>query len=140
MIRQYQPADIDYIVDIWLRASIRAHDFVPPEFWRGRVELMRSTYIPGSETWVYEQNRRICGFFSFSGDTLEALFVSPEHQDRGIGQQLINKAKSLHGRIVLYVYASNKRAIGFYASHGFRAVKNRIDSHTGHNETLMILG
>ena len=50
MIREYNPTDIEAVLDIWLTASIKAHDFVAPEFWESQVANMRDLYIPASTT------------------------------------------------------------------------------------------
>ena len=64
MIREYIEDDLDVILEIWLKASIKAHDFVEPEFWRLQTENMRTIYIPASETFVYLESNEIIGFYS----------------------------------------------------------------------------
>lgn len=138
MIRKQADKDIDSIIDTWLRASIGAHDFVPPEFWQERVEVMRRVYIPNSETWVHELGGIVDGFFSLADNTLAALFVAPESQGGGIGRRLLDKAKSLRSRLELSVYTTNAKAVKFYEKNGFVAVTEQIDTHTGHDEMLMV--
>ncbi len=75
MIRKFQQPDIDQIIDIWLEASIEAHDFISSEFWKSKVKDMREVYIPSGETYVYEENGKIKGFASLFNDTLAAIFV-----------------------------------------------------------------
>lgn len=94
MIRQFTPTDTDTILDIWLTASIQAHDFVDAGFWISQTDNMRDIYLPMAETWVYEQYSDILGFCSLYEQTLAALFVAPAHQHSGIGTQLINHAKN----------------------------------------------
>ena len=94
MIRKLQQSDIDQIINIWLEASIKAHDFVKIEFWKSKVKDMRKLYIPSGETYVYEEEG-IKGFVCLCNDTLAAIFVSPEFQGMGIGRQLIKKAKDI---------------------------------------------
>lgn len=72
MIRQYQGHDIEAVLDIWLRASIEAHDFVAASFWESQLDDMRNLYIPGSETWVYEQDGAVLGFYSLCDNHLAA--------------------------------------------------------------------
>ena len=54
MIRPYHPTDSDAVLDLWLRASILAHDFVPESFWREQLPAMRELYLPQAETLVLE--------------------------------------------------------------------------------------
>ncbi|MDC7232229.1 MAG: GNAT family N-acetyltransferase, partial [Spirochaetales bacterium] len=50
---------------------------------------MRTLYIPASETFVFEQNSDVVGFYSLHEDRLAAIFVLPELQGQGIGKQLL---------------------------------------------------
>jgi len=137
MIRTFESSDMNDVLNIWLEASIRAHGFVGKEFWESRVNDMRETYIPDSNTYVFSENGTVKGFFSLHGDSLAAMFVSPDAQGRGIGQRLMNKAKSLRRKLNLTVYRENEKSIQFYRKCGFKPVKERVDEHTGHIEILM---
>lgn len=68
---------------------------------------------------------------------MAAMFVSPDFQGKGIGQQLMKKAKSLRNKLVLAVYQENFKGIEFYRKSGFVISKERVDVHTGHVEVLM---
>ncbi|MDE1463782.1 GNAT family N-acetyltransferase [Spartinivicinus sp. A2-2] len=137
MIRPFIPTDMDTVLNIWLEASIKAHDFVSPDFWHSKLNLMQEVYIPSSETYVYEDAEGIKGFFSLYNNTLAAIFVDPSDQGSGIGQQLLAKAKSLRNKLDLTVYRDNKKSIKFYQQNGFTAIKEQPDEHTGKTEILM---
>ncbi len=140
MIRKLKTEEINDVLDIWVKASIDAHSFVSPEFWESRMDVMRDTYIPASNTYVFEENEIIKGFFSLHNDTLAAMFVSPEFHGRGIGRRLMDKAKSLRNSLELTVYKENPKSIDFYRKRGFRIIQEQIDKHTGHIEILMKYG
>lgn len=137
LIRKMELSEMDDILDIWLKASIKAHDFVKSEFWESQINTMREMYIPASETYVFVENNTIKGFFSLNADTLAALFVSTKFQSQSIGQKLIKKAKSLRSKLNLTVYKDNTRSIDFYLKSGFSISGERLDEHTGHKEILM---
>lgn len=137
MIREFKSSDMNDILDIWLKASIKAHSFVGREFWESKIEVMRKTYIPASDTYVFIENGIIKGFFSLHGNTLAAMFVSPDFQGKGIGRQLMHKAKSLRNKLNLTVYKENPTSIDFYRKSGFEIIKEKVDEHTGHIEILM---
>ncbi|MBP7342768.1 MAG: GNAT family N-acetyltransferase [Deltaproteobacteria bacterium] len=137
MIRAFEVSDMNDVLDIWLRASIETHNFVGREFWKSKIEDMQKTYIPASDTYVFIDSEVIKGFFSLHGDTLAAMFVSPDFQGNGIGQQLMNKAKSLRTKLNLTVYKENLRSVVFYRKCGFVIIKEKVDEHTGHVEILM---
>jgi putative acetyltransferase len=138
MIRGFHPSDMDAVIEIWLDASIRAHDFVAENFWRSRVIDMREVYIPASETYVYEEAGCIRGFVCLVGEALAALFVSPRAQGRGVGQKLIEKSKHVRQNLNLTVYKENQKSVDFYKRCGFRSVKEQIDKYTGHSEIVMV--
>ncbi|SIP95689.1 N-acetyltransferase [Marinobacterium stanieri] len=140
MIRPRTDRDIEAILDIWLQASIKAHDFVPDEFWEAQVDDMRTLYIPASETFVFEQNADVVGFYSLNEDRLAAIFVLPEQQGQGIGKQLLDHAKTQRPSLTLSVYTENETACAFYLSQGFEVVSEQIDEDTGCPEYTMISG
>jgi len=137
MIRAYRQADIDKVLSIWLDASIQAHNFIEKEFWESKVLDMREIYLPVSEIFVFEEDEIIKGFVALCGDTLAAIFVSPNEQGKGIGKQLVDKSKEVRRNLDLTVYKENRDSIEFYKKCGFQMIKEQIDVHTGHVEILM---
>lgn len=125
------------MIKIWLEASIKAHDFVNSEFWESKVKDIREIYIPASETFVYEENETIKGFFSLYKNTLTAIFISPPYQGAGIGMALMKKAKEIRSKLELTVYKQNYKSVEFYKKCGFVAEREQIDEQTGHPELLM---
>ncbi len=140
MIRKYHENDIDSVLDIWLTASIKAHDFVEPSFWKSQVDNMRHLYIPASEMYIYEQHAHIAGFYALHESNLAAIFVAPEFQGNGIGTQLITHAKTQRMTLTLSVYKENQASYQFYLSRGFQVICEQNDEHTGHLEYVMKYG
>ena len=138
MIRTFNQSDLESVLDIWLRASVEAHDFMEKGFWESKVADMRDIYLPGSEIFVYEKDGEVKGFMALSGDMLAALFVDPDEQRRGIGSRLMNKAKAECRVLKLTVYRENTKSLGFYERRGFREISERMDIHTGHVEVVML--
>lgn len=131
--------DIEAVLDIWLEASIKAHNFVPATYWESKLDAMREVYLPASESFVYEKDNVIMGFIAVHHKTLAALFVSPSRQGGGIGSSLIAFVKAKYQALELSVYKANKASIAFYEKHGFTMVGERLDEHTGHPELVMRL-
>jgi len=138
MIRSFHPSDMNAVIEIWLDASIRAHDFVAGNFWRSRVIDMREVYIPASETYVCEEGGVIRGFVCLVDEMLAALFVSSGAQGRGIGQKLVEKSKGVRRNLNLTVYKENQKSVDFYKRCGFKPAGERIDKYTGHSEIVMV--
>lgn len=128
---------MDRLLEIWLSASIKAHDFIDASFWQSNTESMRDVYIPASETFVIEDSSGVLGFYSLLDNQLAALFVDPAHQGNGFGKQLLDHAKCLRNELSLAVYKENTPSVGFYTSQGFKRVKEQIDEKTGLAEFLM---
>ncbi|MDD1826064.1 N-acetyltransferase [Photobacterium sp. ZSDE20] len=139
MIREYSVADTEMVLNIWLAASIKAHNFMAPEFWESQVGNMRDIYLPASQTYVFQVDGEVRGFYSLYEGILAAIFVCPEHQGSGIGKQLMQHAKLECPNLSLNVYKENQATIEFYLSQGFNIVSEQADEHTGHQEYTMHL-
>lgn len=138
MIRVFNPQqDSEPVLDIWLRASIKAHAFVPAAFWESNLPSMRDTYLPNSQTFVYVENERVKGFFSLCSNVLAAVFVDPDCWRCGIGAKLVEKALTLRRDLTLTVYAQNTASVEFYKKQGFAVVGKQLDKHTGCPELVM---
>ncbi|MDI9433308.1 MAG: GNAT family N-acetyltransferase [Sedimentisphaerales bacterium] len=137
MIRRFRDSDMEDVINIWLDASVEAHDFIDRQFWRSKVGDMKDVYLPACETYVYEDEQGIRGFLSLEGNTLAALFVSPECQGQGIGRKLVERAKDLRDHLELCVYKDNHKSVRFYETCGFRSVSEKLDKHTGCPESVM---
>lgn len=138
VIRKADKRDFEELSNVWLQASVKAHDFMPSEFWESRLENMRDAYLPGSETWAFESEGELLGFFSLVGDRLAAVFVRPDAWKQGVGKALITKAKSMRLHLELTVYLSNGNAVQFYRKHGFAGIREQTDKETGFDELFMV--
>ncbi|WP_107850590.1 N-acetyltransferase [Oceanimonas marisflavi] len=137
MIRQARPEDTDAILDVWLLASLQAHDFVPAAYWWRQQEQMRARYLPSAEVWVCEREGEIQGFVALAEDYLAALFVRPDCQQKGIGKALMATAKRLRRQLSLKVFCENDIAVHFYRQHGFAVLRESLDPGTGQPELCM---
>ncbi|WP_416137518.1 GNAT family N-acetyltransferase [Halomonas sp. HK25] len=138
MIRPAVPQEIPQLADIWLRASCRAHDFIPADYWESHFDAMAEERLPGAdELLVLEVEGRVIGFAALNGNHLEALFVDPEVQSYGHGSRLMAHAMAHHSRLSLCVFSRNVRAVSFYRRLGFQVVEECLEPRTGEVETLM---
>ena len=140
MIRPYTNEDLNAVLDVWYRASLIAHSFLPDEFFDSERQEIAEQWLPMSETIVYEANGRVVGFLSLIGDEVGAIFVSPEHQGRGIGRSLMDHARRLRSTLVLSVFEANEIGRRFYHAYGFEVVGRDRNEATGHPELRLQLG
>lgn len=131
------PGDVEACCDIWLAASILAHDFIDPEFWRAKRTAMRDMYLPAADVAIAVSGRSIVGFSAMMGERLEALFVHPDCWGRGIGGLLLAEARTCRNAMTLSVYSRNGRALAFYRRHGFVETGSGVCAQTGEAETRM---
>ncbi len=126
-LRQYQTADEDAAIALWLRTWQAAYpqiDFAARvDWWR---ERWRNELIANAEIVVAEREdgggRTMVGFITIDPRTsyLDQLVVAPESWGSGVGAALIAEAKRLSpAGLALDVNIDNARAIRFYEKHGF---------------------
>jgi len=137
VIRELAGDDVERVGAIWLAASLRAHDFVPAEFWRTDHRVMVGEILPRARGFVHLTGESIDGFITIQDGSVGCLFVDPPHQRRGIGQALLDRVKREHGTLRLNVYAQNAGARRFYEREGFRETGRSTCPHTGCPELVM---
>ena len=113
MLRPFEDKDLDQVMDIWLTGNLQAHPFVEESYWRGQADRVREL-MGQAQLLVWEEAGRVTGFLGLWGEHIEGIFVSPEHQGRGIGKALLQAAKERCPSLTLNVYQNNPRAAAFY--------------------------
>lgn len=136
MIRKLEEKDINEVMNIWLETNIKAHNFVPEQYWENNIENVKNEILK-AEVYVYEKEKKIVGFVGIVKDYVAGIFVTKDMQNNGIGKQLINKCKEKHNELTLEVYEKNKNAINFYKKEGFYIISQNIDDQTKEIELCM---
>ena len=136
MIRKLQKVDINRVADIWLKTNLKAHFFIPEQYWISNYEFVKEM-LPQAEVYVYEDDKMIQGFIGVSDEYIEGIFVSDEMQSRGIGKMLLDYIKDKKDRLQLKVYQKNVGAMSFYQREGFTIQSESMDEFTGEKEYVM---
>ena len=139
MIRKMKNIDINRVADIWLKTNLKAHNFIPEQYWTSNYELVKEM-MSQAEVYVYEDDKMIQGFVGLNAEYIEGIFVSDEMQSCGIGKLLLDYIKDKKVSLRLNVYQKNARAISFYQREGFIIQCEGLDEATGEKEYTMAYG
>lgn len=136
MIRKFEKNDIDAVMQIWKNENIKAHKFIPKEYWENNYNYVKEI-LPNAEIYVYILNEKIVGFVGLDNNYIEGIFVDTNSQYNGIGTALVNKVKESRNNLTLSVYEKNTNAISFYKKHGFIVENKNMDKDTNEIEYIM---
>ncbi len=137
MIRRLNDNNIDAVMQIWKEENIKAHNFIPKEYWEEKFNYVKSI-LPSAEIYVYIDKNTIEGFIGINNNYIEGVFIKEINQNKGIGTALLEKVKQLKPKLILNVYEKNKKAIKFYKKNGFKIIKENTDKETNEKEYTMI--
>ena len=130
MIRKLRENDLAAVTKIWLDSNIKAHYFIPKEYWISNYPAVKEM-LPQAEVYVYEEEdtQQIIGFIGLTENYIAGIFVQENAQSRGIGKQLLNYVKEIKTNLSLSVYQKNMRAISFYQREQFIIQSKNIDDN-----------
>jgi len=131
MICKYQPTDLGDVLQCWSSASAVAHPFLSEEFQAQERLNIENLYLPNAETWVWQAADAVEGFVALVGNEVGGLFVDAKSQRAGIGQALIDHARTLHGELEVEVFTENSLGRAFYSKVGFVLIEEKVHEATG---------
>lgn len=119
-IRRVEPGDTEAVADVFLAALARM-TYLPDLYSEAETRaFVRDVLLPNNEVWVAEEDGRVIGFAGLVDDSLMHLWVQPDSQNRGVGTELLTRAKERRpGGLRLHVFQKNVGARRFYERHGF---------------------
>ena len=108
MVRQYSNDDIDAVMQIWLDTNIRAHHFIPSDYWRTNCDMVREL-LSHAEIYVHEDEcaKQIDGFIGLNDDYIEGIFVKETMQSKGIGK--IGSLEMISNKRIGYICTRQRR-------------------------------
>lgn len=125
-VRPARPGDAGRLLELWEHSVRATHHFLA----HGDVVALRPLVAAelksdAIEWWVLvSAPGEPIGFLGLAGETIEGLFVDPQHHRRGGGRLLVAHAQTLLGAGALKVDVNeqNPAALRFYRSLGFSVV------------------
>lgn len=137
MIRELQKADIERVAEIWLDTNIKAHNFIPSQYWLDHYAAVKNQ-LAQAEVYVYESEETIQGFIGMIHDYIAGVFVWYQAQSNGIGKELLKFVKGNREKLTLNVYQKNSRAVRFYQREGFKIQSEGRDEDTKEKDYVLI--
>ena len=131
MIRAYEPADLESMLEVWRRSSDLAHPFLSAEFQDAQAVQIRDVYMPLAETCVCLDGDRLVGFIALVGDEVGGLFVDPDCHGRGFGRALMDHARTLREHLEVEVFEENAIGRRFYGRYGFEEQSRGMHEESG---------
>ena len=136
-IRKANEANINRVMDIWLRANLEAHNFVDPNYWKNNFAMVKQE-IQSADVFVVEIKNEIVGFAGLKEDYLAGIFFDQKVRHQGLGTELLNYLKQRYPQLILDVYQKNLAAINFYRKNGFKIIQEKEYQNQNLNEYQMM--
>ena len=131
IVRKYEEEDLNSVLSVWENTQQIAHPFLPKTFQAQEKKNIRELYLPNADTWVLEEDSQVVGFIALIGNEIGGLFLQPTHHGKGFGKLMVDKAKELHGELVVDVFKNNTVGRQFYSKYGFKLVEKKVHDQTG---------
>jgi ribosomal protein S18 acetylase RimI-like enzyme len=127
LIRPYKEEDFERVTAFWFEASEVAmpglHARMGHEL-EGARGFFKNVIAVENQLWVYELDGKPVGYLGIAGEFIDRLYVDPAYHRRGIGQALMDHARTLSpNHLWLYTHQANTNARAFYEKNKFIAEK-----------------
>jgi putative acetyltransferase len=120
VIRRGAPSDAPEVAHIFRHSRAEAMPWLPVLHTPEEDTAWFRRALAG-ESYVVEEDGRVLGFAVLRDDELDALYVAPESQRRGVGSALFRRAQEARpDGFSWWVFRENRRARRFYESLGGR--------------------
>jgi ribosomal protein S18 acetylase RimI-like enzyme len=125
-LRDYVEADFDELVARWHETNLvsyRYNDVQQSHTLAQARHFFRTRLLPACRVLVAADDRLLLGLLALEAPWIRHFAIFPEHQRRGIGTALLQRARELSPReLRLFTFQRNVAARAFYDKHGFTVV------------------
>ena len=129
-IQWFSESDIDELTDVWEASVRKTHDFLEEHEILLYRRAVPDRYLVTLSPFGIRIGKAIAAFCAVQDETIEMLFVAPEHQGRGLGSRLLDWAVQELNATRVDVNEQNCPAKAFYLQRGFRITgRDELDPH-----------
>jgi putative acetyltransferase len=124
-VRPARVEDRERLLELWERSVRATHHFLEDSDVVALRPLVAEELASDALDWwvLVSATEALIGFLGFASDTIEALFIDPDHHGQGGGKFLVAHAQSLGaGALAVDVNEQNEAALRFYKTLGFSVV------------------
>lgn len=134
------PDLIQQLLAVWEKSVRETHLFLSDT----EIENIKK-YVPEALNEVAhllianDEEGHAAAFMGIENETLEMLFIAPEHRGKGLGKELLSLGIEKYGVKQLTVNEQNPQAIGFYEHLGFKVYKRKDNDEQGNPYPLLYM-
>ena len=124
-VRSVRVEDRKRLLELWERSVRATHHFLEESDVVALRPLVAEELASDAVDWwvLVSAAEALIGFLGFASDTIEALFIDPDHHGQEGGKFLVAHAQSLGaGVLAVDVNEQNEVALRFYKALGFSVV------------------
>jgi putative acetyltransferase len=124
-VRSGRVEDRGPLLELWERSVRATHEFLGDSDIAALRPLVAEALASDAVAWwvLVSAADTPLGFLGYTKDTIEALFIDPDHRHQGGGKALVAHAQILAGgALAVDVNEQNESAVRFYQALGFSLV------------------
>jgi ribosomal protein S18 acetylase RimI-like enzyme len=123
-IVHYLPQFAEQTVKMWRDSKEKAIEQMEMHSFDRHVYFLNHILSAHYKIELALIDEQIVGMIAYHADEISQLYVHVDYQGGGIGQRLLERAKTeSNGKLILSTFERNKNAQKFYEKHGFSIIK-----------------
>lgn len=136
-IEPYEEKHREQIISVWERSAKATHHFVKPDdldYYKTLVEEIDFGAFP---VYCLMNGDRVLGFIGVAEQSIETLFLDPDHIGCGLGTKLMRFALDELKASMVDVNEQNESAVRFYQKFGFETYDRTEQDPQGGNYPIL---
>ncbi|MFP7300214.1 GNAT family N-acetyltransferase [Neobacillus niacini] len=123
IITPFDPKYAEQTVQMWRESKEKAIGQKEIHSFENHVNFLTHILVKNYQIDLALMDQKVVGMIAYNHTEVSQLYIHNDYQGIGIGQTLLEKAKTHSiGRLTLYTFEVNKAAQVFYEKHGFKII------------------